>query len=177
MRRGESSLTRWGTATNSGDSLAGRLRREVFPFEVGSAPVVIRSKAARFEVAKVMAQQLTIYVNAGFQYPLTDDESWMLYGYRPSRMWTIARSEVDPIARPTSYHRKTMMTVSSKCSGINTVFHQHLFFILPHIKKLFIVSPLRNAQATPISSQTYLLLPVVSRSIINVVVWLSLSAL
>jgi hypothetical protein len=48
-----------------------------------------------------MAQQLVMHANAGFQYPLTGDESWMAYDYTPSRMWTMARSEVDSIARPT----------------------------------------------------------------------------
>jgi hypothetical protein len=52
--------------TNSGDSLTGRFGHETFPFEVDSARVDIPSKTTRIEVAKMIAQQLEIHVNAEF---------------------------------------------------------------------------------------------------------------
>jgi hypothetical protein len=68
-------------------------------------------KSTRLEVTKVMAQQLIINANAGFQHLLTGDKSCMVCDYTPLRMWTMARSDVDRIARPTSHSWKTMMTI------------------------------------------------------------------
>jgi hypothetical protein len=45
-------------------------------------------------------------------------------------MWTMARSDVDSIARPTSHHRKTMMTIFFGIKGIA------LIDILPEKTKL-----------------------------------------
>jgi hypothetical protein len=63
-------------ATDSSDSLAGRLRYEVSPFEVGSVPIDIPSKIHASCSGKVMAQQLAIHVRTVFQHLLTDDESF-----------------------------------------------------------------------------------------------------
>jgi hypothetical protein len=58
-----------------------------------------------------MIQQLAIHANAGFQHILTGDESRIVYDDMSPRMCTIARSDIDSIARPTSYPRETMMTI------------------------------------------------------------------
>jgi hypothetical protein len=75
-------------------------------------------KVTCLEVPKVMTQQLAMHANAGFQHRLTGDESHMACNYTPSRMWTIAESDVDPIARPTSHPRKIMMTIFF---GVNNI--------------------------------------------------------
>jgi hypothetical protein len=87
-------------------------------------------KAMRLEAAKVMAQQLAVYANTGFQHLLTGDESWMAHDDTPSRMWTMAWSDVDPIARAINYPRKTMMRVFFSFNGIA------LIDILPEKAKL-----------------------------------------
>jgi hypothetical protein len=89
-------------------------------FHLRRVPHLLTSsqKSMRLEAAKVMAQQLAIYTNAGFQHLLTGDESWMAHEDTPSRMWTMARSDVDPIARPISHLRKTMMRVFFNINGI-----------------------------------------------------------
>jgi hypothetical protein len=69
-------------------------------------------------VIKVMDQQLAIDANAGFQYLLTGDESWIACDSTPSRMWTMVRSEIDPIIRPINHLRKTMTIVFF---GINSI--------------------------------------------------------
>jgi hypothetical protein len=87
-------------------------------------------KAIRLEAVKVMAQQLAIYTNAGFQHSLTGDESWMAHDDTPSRMWTMARSDVDPITRTINYPRKIMMRVFFNVNDIV------LIEILPEKAKL-----------------------------------------
>jgi hypothetical protein len=89
-------------------------------FHLRRVPHLLTSnqKATRLEAVKVMGQQLAIYANAGFQHLLTGDESWMVHNDTPSRMWTMARSDVEPIARAINYPRKTMMSVFFNFNGI-----------------------------------------------------------
>jgi hypothetical protein len=65
-----------------------------------------------------MAQQLAIHANAGFPHQLTGNKSWMACDYTPSRIWAMARSDVDPIARLINHPRKTLMTVFFGVNGI-----------------------------------------------------------
>jgi hypothetical protein len=111
--------------TNSGDSLAGKLGREIFPFEISSTSVDIQSKATPLEMAKVMAQQLAIHANARFQHPLTGDESWTACNDSPSRMWTITRSDIDQIAWPTNHPRKIIMAIFF---GVNSIAFINILF-------------------------------------------------
>jgi hypothetical protein len=84
-------------------------------FHLGWFPHLLTSsqKATRLEVAKVIVQQLTIYANAGFQHLLTGNKLLTVYDDAPSRMRTMARNDVDLIARQTNHLRKTMTTISS----------------------------------------------------------------
>jgi hypothetical protein len=78
---------------------------------MGSAPIDIQSKATHFEVAKLIAQRLTIHANVGLQHLLTSSESCLASDYTPSRMWTMMRNDVDLIARQKSHPQKIMMTI------------------------------------------------------------------
>jgi hypothetical protein len=63
------------------------------------------------EVSKVIAQQLAIHVEARFQHCVTGNESWITSDYMPSRMLTMARNDVDPIAESTSHPREIMIII------------------------------------------------------------------
>jgi hypothetical protein len=102
----------------------------VFPSEVDSALIDIRSKATCLEVTKVMAQQLEMLANVIFQYQWTGDESLIAFDCTPSQKWTIAWSEVDLIAWLVSHPPKAMMTVFFSVNGIA------LIDILPEKAKL-----------------------------------------
>jgi hypothetical protein len=84
-------------------------------FHLGWIPdlLTFSQKATRLEVVKVMVQQLTIYVNAGFQHLLTGNKSLTVYDDAPSPMRTMARNDVNLIARLTNHPRKTMTKISS----------------------------------------------------------------
>jgi hypothetical protein len=59
-----------------------------------------------------------MHANAGFQHPLAGDESWMACNYTPSRIWTMVRNDVAPIARPISHFWKIMMMF---LFGVNSI--------------------------------------------------------
>jgi hypothetical protein len=80
-------------------------------------------KGKRVAMIKWMVQQLAIKANVGFSHQPTCDESWMAYDDTPSRMWTRARSDVDPIARPTCHYQKTMMTI---LLGVKNIILVHI---------------------------------------------------
>jgi hypothetical protein len=111
MRWRKSELTHWVYCHKQWQLICGKGLDMKCPFEVGSAPIDIRCRATGLEVVKVMTKQRAIHANAGFQHYLTSNESWMAYNDTPSRMCMMARSDVDPIARPISHPRKTMMTI------------------------------------------------------------------
>jgi hypothetical protein len=78
-------------------------------------------KAMRLEATKMMIQQLAIYMETRFQHRVTGNESWITSDYMPSRIWTMARNDIDPIAQSTSYPRKIMMIFFS-VNGITLIY-------------------------------------------------------
>jgi hypothetical protein len=68
-----------------------------------------------------MLEALDVHARTNCQYLIAGDESWMMNGQTPSKMWALDRDHVDSIARPSHQSQTTMIPVFFSVNRIGFV--------------------------------------------------------
>jgi AcrR family transcriptional regulator len=87
-------------------------------------------KAEKVRCIDIMLEALDVHAQMNYRYLMTGDESRMMYGQTPSRMWALDRDHVEAIVRPGHQSGKRMVRAFFRVNAIDLVM------ILPEGMKL-----------------------------------------